>query len=75
MASSKQTLLVILLPIVLDMITLEHAVLVDEVSQVVPTPVVFLESTSPTADPSLVAHVQSRTDSDIDTHPTSRSSS
>jgi hypothetical protein len=29
MASSKQTLLVILLPIVLDMITLEHAVLVD----------------------------------------------
>lgn len=75
MASSKQTLLVILLPIVLDMITLEHAVLVDEVSQVVPTLVVFLESTSPTVDPALVAHVQSRTDSDIDTHPTSRSSS
>lgn len=75
MVSSKQALIVILPPIVVDMMNLEHAVLVDEVSQVVPTPVVFLESTTPTDDPALVALVQSRTDSNTDTHPTSRSSS
>lgn len=57
------------------MMTLEHAMLVDVVSQVVPTPVVLLESTSSTADLTLVAHVQSRIDSDTDTHPTSWSSS